>query len=155
MTARRPADIANDLRRVDSFGWVNTREAIATEVEALPMLTADEVADLRAVALRWRRLGPEVMSDHDQADGMALIADAANLAKILDRIDPPTVEVADYLDGNPGVDYCVVHHGLRNEDAAACDMAGHSLSMSACVLVPLSYDPAAARAALAAERGAS
>ena len=51
-------------------------------------MTADEVADLRAVALRWRRLGPEVMSDHDQADGMALIADAANLAKILDRIDP-------------------------------------------------------------------
>ena len=82
MTARRPADIANDLRRVDSFGWVNTREAIATEVEALPVLTAEEVADLRAVV--------ELLSAWDEHSPLGLAG--AAVARVLDRIDPPQVE---------------------------------------------------------------
>lgn len=146
VTARRPADIAAELRDSDAKSdytglahWP-TVMALADELDALDRRwpTADEIAEQRRRAEFLRTLG----YPHD----------AIRLTAFLDRLDPPQPEPQgednEDPDGRSGVDYCLVHHGIRNEDEyPVCDFADDDTSRE-CVLVPLTYDPATARAAL-------
>lgn len=157
---RTPAAIAADLR--DLAGQLLTMRVpvygLADEVEALPVLTAEEVADLRERLSRGDIDDAVRALDDEGYPNFAAYLEvlSASLVAVLDRLDPPTVDP----DGRSGVDYCIVHHGIRNEDdGGRCDLgvvAGivDDDELRPCVVVPLTYDPAAARAALA-ERGAS
>ena len=77
MTARRPADIAADLRA--NWGMPRRIVLLADELDALHArwLTADETAEARAIAKRVEWASP--------SDGTAL-------ADFLDRLDPPQPE---------------------------------------------------------------
>ncbi len=83
---RRPADIADDLRGLaDIAPGPAARSSlltVAVEVEALPVLTVKEIADMRRGVDRALRA-----SAHDED----LHHFATDVAAILDRIDPPTV----------------------------------------------------------------
>lgn len=121
---RDPAAIAAELRQLTGDMPLTMRAPVydlADEIEALPVLTAEEVATLRGIAA-----------------SLAARDDATWLDQIADKLDPPTVETVEVVEPDPWallaavvapVDDCDdPREWIRRRDAARAALAERGAS---------------------------